>query len=316
MSVQMCMPMGHQLVHSIYFEAFRMSRVSDDYQPGNVAATYSQQWRVGYPSLFAWSLGVIPFKDNFWSNTEHQSGCPYYRSSCLELNAELQALVATLTSGVVAFSDKIGYANVTRLMRTCRSDGVILTADNPAVILDSVFREIPSKMKVKQELVELTASFTAIGSHRWYFLLAANISDPIDVLWNDIDGVDEYYSVYDWYGSQFIGQISPKSPLHFKPFSKPGLVIPFTYYVLVPPPFHSGWRLLGESGKFVTVSKNRITSIQDNHKVTNIQLQGGPSEKVRMLLLKDTQKIIDVSCTLNNGGVAHLRCDISGCSCQ
>lgn len=50
----------------IYIQA----RVSTDYHLRN------DQWKIGVTSIFAHALGVVPFKDNFWTTTD-QPGNPY-----------------------------------------------------------------------------------------------------------------------------------------------------------------------------------------------------------------------------------------------
>lgn len=54
--------------------------------------------------MFAHSLNLAPFKDTFWT-TSNQSGSEYSQG---EPYPELQAAVATLTTGPVGPSDKIG----------------------------------------------------------------------------------------------------------------------------------------------------------------------------------------------------------------
>lgn len=49
-------------------------RVSKDYFPGN------DQWKIGVTSIFAYAMGIAPFKDNFWSTT-NQPFSPY--SQCI-----------------------------------------------------------------------------------------------------------------------------------------------------------------------------------------------------------------------------------------
>ena len=71
------------------------------------------QWKIGYSSLFADSLQIAPFKDNFWT-TSVQPGNPYGR---VEPAPERQALIALLSTGPVAISDKLGATNASIVMR-------------------------------------------------------------------------------------------------------------------------------------------------------------------------------------------------------
>ena len=60
-------------------------RVSDDYQPGN------DQWRIGVSSIFAWQLGVAPFKDDFWT-TSVEPGDVYGNLSGFDVTFTLRYL--------------------------------------------------------------------------------------------------------------------------------------------------------------------------------------------------------------------------------
>ena len=86
-------------------------------QPGNM------QWQEGFSNLLFWAVGLIPWKDTFWTTTEEacagrwracaraarasanralsyaQSDCPPAYGRCYEPNPELQLLVAVLSTG-------------------------------------------------------------------------------------------------------------------------------------------------------------------------------------------------------------------------
>jgi hypothetical protein len=62
-------PSRHAL-QTLEIPVVSQARVSNDYQPGN------DQWKIGISSMFAHSLGVAPFKDNFWTTTD-QPGNKY-----------------------------------------------------------------------------------------------------------------------------------------------------------------------------------------------------------------------------------------------
>ena len=62
-------------------------------------------------------------------------------SHAFEPYPELQTAVALLSAGPVGPGDKIGSANKTLLMSTCRSDGLLLKPGYPATALDRVISE-------------------------------------------------------------------------------------------------------------------------------------------------------------------------------
>ena len=49
--------------------------------------------------------------------------------------------MATLSCAMVGPMDGIGLLNATRVMMTCRGDGVVLKPDKPATTVDSCFRD-------------------------------------------------------------------------------------------------------------------------------------------------------------------------------
>ena len=63
------------LVQNTFYIVIQV-RVSDDF----VSKT---QWKIGISSLFVDSVGLAPFKDNFWS-TSSQPGNPYSKTFILE----------------------------------------------------------------------------------------------------------------------------------------------------------------------------------------------------------------------------------------
>ena len=58
------------LLQSVEAPAITQVRASDDHVPPGTTA----QWRMGYSSLFSWSIGVAPFKDNSWSTSRQPGG--------------------------------------------------------------------------------------------------------------------------------------------------------------------------------------------------------------------------------------------------
>ena len=71
---------------------------SGDYQPSN------KNWMDGLSDIWAYALGLSPFKDTFWSE-ETEDGNPAY-TNMTETHASLEAAFATLSTGTVAISDE------------------------------------------------------------------------------------------------------------------------------------------------------------------------------------------------------------------
>lgn len=90
---------------------------------------------VGTSSMWAAALGLAPSKDVFWSNSSESYCSGPLHADCQKSSRyplahepfpEVQAAVALLTAGPVGPGDKIGAANKSLLMATCRADGLLL----------------------------------------------------------------------------------------------------------------------------------------------------------------------------------------------
>ena len=99
------------------------------------------QWAIGPDAAFHWSaLGLLPYKDTFFSNTSMMTESKESRFvDFTESNPLTHALMATLSMAQVTFSDGIGMTNKSLVMMICRDDGVILKPDRPATAIDAQF---------------------------------------------------------------------------------------------------------------------------------------------------------------------------------
>lgn len=135
-TIQFCMMQPSDLLNSLQFNAVTNGRASDDYaEAGN--------WDIGGSSLLFWAMGMRPSKDNFWSS-DGQRRQPGFDQSNPGTNGELNAILATMSTGPVGSSDGAGQHNVTRLMRTCSADGRILQPNRPMTPIDASFRQVVS----------------------------------------------------------------------------------------------------------------------------------------------------------------------------
>ena len=100
-NVLYCMAYCRHMLQSVEIENVVSMRASDDYQAGN------DQWHIGLTSAWIYALGLAPFKDNFWT-TSKQPGNPLYGNST-ETHPKLESAMATLATGIVGISDKIGH---------------------------------------------------------------------------------------------------------------------------------------------------------------------------------------------------------------
>ncbi|KAJ8299893.1 hypothetical protein KUTeg_021412 [Tegillarca granosa] len=130
-------------------------RVSPDYH------SQADQWKIGVTSILADAVGLVPYKDTFWTTT-NQPGNPKY-PTITEPYPSLEALVATLSTGPVGPGDKINSTDVDMLMRyVCKM--AIPDSDGPV-------GEVWTTYSVIQE----------VGIHGFGILLAADMKQPYTI---------------------------------------------------------------------------------------------------------------------------------------
>lgn len=134
--LQMCMALPSDIMASLELNAVTNYRGSTDY------AFSGSNFNVGGSGLLGYALGVRPSKDNFWTTRPESSvvtGKPWGVHSNPGSNNELNAIVATFSTGPFGIADKAGTTNLTIVLRGCRSDGLIIQPDRPATHIDSMF---------------------------------------------------------------------------------------------------------------------------------------------------------------------------------
>ncbi|XP_046547869.1 uncharacterized protein LOC124257772 [Haliotis rubra] len=132
LTIQYCMSYPRHMLQSLEIPVVTQARVSHDNRPD------TDNWKIGVTSLFSWSIGIAPFKDNFWT-TSVQPGNGYNLS---EPHTSLNAVVATLSTGPVGISDMVGGTNKTLTMKSVNADGLILKPSRPATSIDNRIRRM------------------------------------------------------------------------------------------------------------------------------------------------------------------------------
>ena len=136
-NVLYCMSYPRQMLQSVEIQNVVSLRASGDYQPGN------DQWQIGLTSAWVYALGLSPFKDTFWT-TAVQPGSPYGNDT--EWHPALESVVATLSTGIVGISDKIGHTDMNLVAKSIRPDGLILKPSRPLVIPDFLIWELDTRL--------------------------------------------------------------------------------------------------------------------------------------------------------------------------
>ena len=136
-SIQYCGAFLQHLLQSVEIEAVRQIRVSEDYEPTR-GGLRSNQWSIGTSSMLAEAVGLASFKDVFWSSSDTVPAAVSKYGWQGEVAPELQAAVATLSTGPVAVGDPPAVLNHTLLLRTCTAAGQILKPSAAATTVDAV----------------------------------------------------------------------------------------------------------------------------------------------------------------------------------
>lgn len=282
LTVQLCMAGAAHLMDSVDRPAVTTIRTSIDYAAGLAKECFWPQFH--QVNMLAWALGVWPFKDNFHAVEDHGFE---------------EALIATLSGGMVGAGDAIGRADPSLLLHTCRADGLLLKPDRPALPLDAMF--------LPHDRPYLVATFSRrAGLGRWTYLAAFHLASghpertaedelfasfaydgrPIGdtFVWparvrdwhldpeEDL-GIHGPVVVYDWRaGTAFLAERAFEIP-------KAKHLYQGAYLVLAPV-FSNGMALIGETGKFVTVADRRLLSIQPGPEAIDVVLEGAFGERV------------------------------------
>ena len=174
-------------------------RYASAVQPGGLFD--DSNFNIGGSSLLAWALDLRPSKDIFW--THRPSNCHGNHTANPQTcgrwgeqtnpgsNCELNAIVATLSTGPVSIADKAGDTNTTLVRRCVAADGRILQPDKPATAVDSMFSQGVGPQTAPPGPVWATStSFArsggAVSPLVWHYLLSVDVSSPWNVSGRDL----------------------------------------------------------------------------------------------------------------------------------
>ncbi|KAJ1454049.1 hypothetical protein M885DRAFT_618544 [Pelagophyceae sp. CCMP2097] len=307
-TIQYCMALPRHILASVAYDRVTHARASKDYGPGR------DQWSyLGVTSLLYDSLNLIPFKDSFWSSSD-QPRAAGKRNYTFEANPELQTLVALLTKGPVAPSDGIGFANATRLMQTCRNDGLLLQADGPATICEEAFRsgflfgdEPPPPLPVVWE------ASAAVGGLVYNYVFAADLSESFGLPLDD----GAFAVARDFYSknvTSLTGALLLETPSAHGAAPSPSGdgVRRFGLWMLAPE--ISGWVLLGDADKYVSVSSTRFPAVRANETHLEVDVVGVQGEAVNVDVLH-AAGMLSARCTFDAQTRLVVRCTAGRCAC-
>ncbi|XP_046547847.1 uncharacterized protein LOC124257764 isoform X1 [Haliotis rubra] len=301
LTIQYCMSYPRHMLQSLEIPVVTQSRASFDYHPG------STNWRIGVSSLFAWAIGVTPFKDNFWTTTV-QPGNAY---NSTEPYTSLNAVIATLSTGPVGISDMIGHMNKTLIMKSVNADGLILKPSRPATAIDNQLRRM-AWTDFDGPDGELWSTYSDFGGKNKYgIVLAADLRASYNMT--------PCMAGYQGFPSSMV--FPANNPNKLQPLTDPQPLAlstnctkaDFCLFYVSPVLTINGKQVLiqGELDKWVPMSPQRVTDINIADDIT-ISLTGAAHETVSFWFNVDG-KSSSVTCTLGAGGLATLSFTAGSC---
>lgn len=207
LTMQWCMPPPAIALESIYYPSVTNARASDDFLIG-------ESWQVGTSSLLLWALGLAPSTDTFWTSDNGdvattmggclEGTCPPDHS---DVGCELHTILAIMSTGPVGFSDAVNQTNVQRTLRTCRSsDGVLLQPSKPLTTLD---RYLDTRWRILQSYsgptVDQVFAYYIVAHHLTH-LPDHKVTVQVGELWPHPQPNSQWFAV--WNGGGGVGNNS------------------------------------------------------------------------------------------------------------
>eukprot|EP00040_Diaphanoeca_grandis_P039050 m.258025 g.258025 ORF g.258025 m.258025 type:complete len:1139 (+) comp36016_c0_seq1:75-3491(+) len=287
-------------------------------------------FNTGPPSMLSWALGILPYKDSFFSSSDFTG--PEACMSCLFSNwsepyPRVQAIVSSLSAGPIAPGDAISKENRSLIMMTARSDGVLLKPDRPATPIDSYWSVRAFGTSQHGPHGELWATETSVAcgdgvlkcTYHYAFgtMLESEYTLTLSELvkagssWtsNDLGQNTKEYIVWDLAKSVTSAVVLGTEPLRFARGEDYGSA---TYFIVCPV-LANGWSILGEVDKIIPLSQQRILSIVPNMHGVMINLIGAPNEQVIMAAWTPEKTVKTFHCHISESGSATLSIPSGDC---
>jgi len=269
LTMQLCMASPEFFMQNLKHLNETHARTSHDYKGGLPKRFF---WAPFHKAgLFAYAVGLWPFKDNFQSSAGQR---PTY-NIMPEANPLEEALVSSLSGGPVGPSDKIGASDSSLILRTCRKDGLLLKPDRPATPIDIMFLYNQRLTGGRKPWVVTTESKRGIG--KTVYLAAFNLW-PESMFQPFVTfaeaGISGKHLIYNYLtGDYRIG--SDRINFGIMPPEK-------AFYYVLCPLLENGMALIGETGKFITMSAKRFPSVKLIEGELVLSIEGVPGEKITL----------------------------------
>jgi hypothetical protein len=235
------------------------------------------------------AVGMTSSRDNVFT-TAHEPNCA--KGNCTSPDYRLENVAALLAGGPYGPSDGIDFLNAAEIAKSCRTDGVLLRADEPLATLGAAFTLNFASPEGRGIL--LWGTYSQIGALRWSYLLSVGTPSDIALPLAELDTTPGIaFILYDVWanigtstalslklipaGGQFVVPQSPPAPI-------PGHSDGGTYQVLAPV-LTNGWCLLGEANKTVAASHKRFALVEQTANGLVARLRAASGEEVVLWIL-------------------------------
>ena len=235
--MQYSMPRPHHFLQGAKYSNLTSIRASAD-------GLARDRWdSMLFDSRLASAVGIWPFTDNFCSNNVRN------------------VLLATLSAGPLGPADAIGQADAANLGRALRADGAIVRPDSPLVPTDASYLAIAENPAAPM----VAATSSDFGLLKASYVFAYARMDPAEAVFSPESlGIPAHLFpqslVYDFFAQT--AEIVPSAADIRRTVDSDG-----SYFIVVPVG-PSGVALLGDTAKFVSLGKKRLSLLEDDGTLT------------------------------------------------
>lgn len=230
LTIQYCLALPRHFLQSTMYSNLTTIRTSNDRFGRN-------RWDAFlYASRLANALGIWPWCDVFMSSET------------------TNLLLSTLSAGMVGVGDALGQVNKTNLLQAVRPDGVIVKPDSSIVPTDETYIGEAQGSKPAMVAYTVSAHTGLTDAYVFAYNRSSGSTQQATFTPNKLGAAGQTY-VYNYFtkagrlvnaGSSFSDTVSSGS------------------YYIVAPVGQSGIAFLGDTNKFVSLGRKRISQLSDN----------------------------------------------------
>mmetsp|Transcript_60318 Transcript_60318/g.118245 ORF Transcript_60318/g.118245 Transcript_60318/m.118245 type:complete len:245 (-) Transcript_60318:39-773(-) len=176
-----------------------------------------------------------------------------------ETHPDREIIMATLSTAMVGPMDGIGFLNASRVMTSCRLDGIVLKPDHPQKTVDTCFRKGQPRLPEECFLFATVSALVGLPKPIHYLfdnnprITGGILPDMLQLATADVEGGK--YVVFNWYSGGVVAWINGEKPLVVVPGYE-------NHAYAVVSPVVNGIAFLGEyQSKYVPCSSLRFPSV-------------------------------------------------------